>query len=70
MSQLKKQINQLLEQEIDRKQFLQYGFTAFLAAFGVSGLISALVSSSPAKKTSKVEAPTTGSGYSTRDYNG
>lgn len=67
MGKFKDQVSQLLDQEIDRKQFLQYSAAVFLAAFGVTGFIQALLSSdkhlpgAPQKKT-----PT---GYGSSRYN-
>ena len=44
MSAIRDQVTELLNQEMDRKRFLQFSGAAFLAAFGVSGLITALLS--------------------------
>ncbi len=52
MSELGEHITDLLEKEMDRKRFLQMSGAIFLAAFGISGLISAILShtkSSPAR---------------------
>lgn len=67
MGKIKEQISELLEQEIDRKQFLQYSAAVFLAAFGVTGLIQALLSSDKRLPGApKKQSPT---GYSSSRYN-
>ena len=65
MSDIKAQINELLEREVDRKQFLQYSLAVFLAAFGVTGLIQALLSSDT--RISKNKQPS--NGYNSARYN-
>lgn len=45
MGKLKEQVDILLDREIDRKQFLQYSAAIFLAAFGITGLIQAILNS-------------------------
>lgn len=65
MSDIKAQINELLEREVDRKQFLQYSLAVFLAAFGVTGLIQALLSSDTRISKNKQHS----NGYNSARYN-
>ena len=67
MGKFKEQVSQLLDREIDRKQFLQYGAAIFLAAFGISGLINALLS--PDKILNKTNQKKTTFGYGSSSYN-
>jgi hypothetical protein len=45
MSELRERFTLLLEEEMDRKRFLQYSAAVFLAAFGISGFINAILNS-------------------------
>lgn len=51
MAIIREQIAVILNQEMDRKHFLQYSLAAFLAAFGISGFISAILSSNKHSST-------------------
>jgi len=67
MGKFQQQVSQLLDREIDRKQFLQYSGAIFLAAFGVTGLINAVLHSDkhlPSAPTAKTK-----NGYSSARYN-
>lgn len=66
MGNVKEQIDELLDREIDRKQFLQYSLAIFLAAFGVTGLIQAILSSDKRVLGGPQQKP---SGYSSARYN-
>jgi hypothetical protein len=46
VANIKKQLDSLLNQEMDRKNFLRYSGSILLAVIGVSGLIKLLLSSS------------------------
>jgi hypothetical protein len=46
MAKLPLQLTQAFNQEMDRKHFLQFSMAIFLASFGVSGFISAVIASS------------------------
>lgn len=65
MGNLKQQVDQLLDREIDRKQFLQYSAAIILAAFGVTGLINAILSSGPQLPKKSAPQP---SGYGSSGY--
>lgn len=56
MATIKSQINDLLQQEMDRKSFLRYSGGIVLALLGVTGLLRILLSSN---KTSSPLVPTT-----------
>ncbi len=65
MSKVREQITQIFEQEMDRKHFLQYSAGVFLAAFGVTGLINAILTNGRKPKTIAQANPevTTKKGY-------
>jgi len=42
---IKEQLETLKSKEMDRKEFLKYGFTILLAVVGVTGLVRTLVGS-------------------------
>lgn len=44
MSKVREQVAQIFDQEMDRKHFLQFSAGIFLAAFGVTGFINAILS--------------------------
>lgn len=44
MPEIGEHIDSLLKEEMDRKRFIQVSISIFLAAFGISGLISAIAS--------------------------
>lgn len=44
MSEIRERIDSLLGEQMDRRRFLQVSASIFLAAFGISGLISAILS--------------------------
>lgn len=44
MTKVREQVTQIFDQEMDRKHFLQFSAGIFLAAFGVTGLINAILS--------------------------
>lgn len=67
MGNIKEQIDELLDRELDRKQFLQFSLAIFLAAFGVTGLIQALLSSD--KRILGNNTSKSPSGYSSTRYN-
>ncbi len=66
MPEVREQINELLVQEMDRKRFLQYSGMAFLAAFGISGFITAVI----AKQKTQNSRSTTGTmkGYGSSKF--
>ncbi|MDB5162557.1 MAG: hypothetical protein JWN28_164 [Candidatus Saccharibacteria bacterium] len=51
MSEIRERLAVVLEEEMDRKRFLQYSLAVFLAAFGVSGFISAILNNKASKST-------------------
>jgi hypothetical protein len=51
MSEIGERITNLLGEEMDRKHFLQLSGAIFLAAFGISGLISAIISKGASRST-------------------
>lgn len=67
MGILQERVNELLEREVDRKQFLQYSLAIFLAAFGVTGLIQAMLSTD--KRILPISQPKKSTGYSSSRYN-
>lgn len=44
MAKVREQVTQIFDQEMDRKHFLQFSAGVFLAAFGITGLINAILS--------------------------
>lgn len=66
MAGIKTQINDLLQQEMDRKSFLRYSGGVVLALLGVTGLIRLLLSSKGSPLTS--DQRTQGHGYGTSRY--
>lgn len=65
MGNIKEQIDELLGRQLDRRQFLQFSLAIFLAAFGVTGLIQALLSSD-SRKPGMPQQP---GGYNSARYN-
>jgi hypothetical protein len=65
MAKLPFQLTQALNQEMDRKHFLQFSMAIFLASFGVSGFISAVIASS--NKTQPA-APKLSRGYGSSKF--
>ena len=63
MGKIKEQVAQLLDQEMDRTQFLQYAGVVMLAFLGISGLIQTLLG------THKSEPKQSGHGYGSSRYN-
>jgi hypothetical protein len=51
MPQIPEHIATILSEEMDRKHFLQFSMAVMLAAFGVSGFISAMIASSKNPKS-------------------
>ncbi|MEO6109724.1 MAG: hypothetical protein ABIP50_01795 [Candidatus Saccharimonadales bacterium] len=67
MGNIRKQLDTLLNQEMDRKNFLRYSGGIVLALLGVTGLIRILLSSS--KTTSGLlETPKGRHGYGSSKY--
>jgi hypothetical protein len=62
MSEIGEHITELLDKEMDRKRFLQMSGAIFLAAFGISGLISVILSHT------KTSQPTPTHGYGTSRF--
>lgn len=63
-----KPIQQLLETEMDRKEFLIYVGAIILAATGIAGLTKSLIS--PAKKGNPSTHTSEGYGYGNSTYGG
>ena len=63
---VKQQLDSILNQEMDRKNFLQYSGSILLAVLGISGLLRILLSSEKTQilKTSADIKPTNGYGSS------
>lgn len=64
MAGLKERVDRVLEQEIDRKQFLQYSVTIFLAAFGVTGIIQSILTAETNNHNKKSDKAHVGYGAS------
>ena len=64
-NQIQHHFENLLETEVDRREFLAYCGATFLGVLGVSGLIKALTQSNPS--TSR---RTTSGGYGSSTYGG
>ncbi len=62
MPEIGEHITELLDKEMDRKHFLQMSGAIFLAAFGISGLISAILSNT------KTSQPKASHGYGTSRF--
>ena len=69
MAKFKEQVSQLLDREIDRKQFLKYSAAVFLAAFGVSGMIQAILSSDKFLDNKSTTTKKSSFGYGSSRYN-
>lgn len=66
MPNIKKQLDGLLTQEMDRKNFLKYSGGILLALLGVTGLVRILLSSQKSPLTT--EQPKGPSGYGASRY--
>lgn len=67
MGNIKNQLDTLLNQEMDRKNFLQYSGGIVLAVLGVTGLIRILLSSNKSTILTQ-EAPARPGGYGSSKY--
>lgn len=67
MANIKKQLDSLLNQEMDRKNFLKYSGGILLAVLGITGLIRILMNSSRPGVTPE-EQPQGPSGYGASRY--
>lgn len=67
MVSIKKQLDSLLNQEMDRKNFLRYSGGILLALIGVTGLVRILLSSKGVN-TGLLEQPKSGRGYGSSKY--
>jgi hypothetical protein len=68
MGNIKSQLDSLLSQEMDRKNFLRYSGGIVLALLGVTGLIRILLSSSKTNPLVDSTAQKQSGGYGTSRY--
>ena len=68
MPNIKKQLDGLLTQEMDRKSFLQYSGGIVLGLIGITGLVRLILSSNRLGSGSTTEKPPTSGGYGSSRY--
>ncbi len=68
MPNIKKQLDTLLAQEMDRKNFLQYSGGIVLALLGVTGLIRIILSSNRIGSTAATPQQPISRGYGSSRY--
>jgi len=61
---------QLLEKEMDRKEFLQYLGAVFMIAIGLRGLLNALSELGGEGDRARSQQPQAGNGYGSSAYGG
>jgi hypothetical protein len=67
MVKIAEQLDAVLHQEMDRKNFLRYGGTILLAVLGISGFVRVLLRSKDSF-TSNKNQPTSSHGYGSSRY--
>ncbi len=68
MPNIKKQLDGLLTQEMDRKSFLQYSGGIVLGLIGITGLVRLILSSNRLSGGSTIQKPPTSGGYGSSRY--
>jgi len=69
MTKIKDQLDSLLNKEMDRKNFLQYGGTIVLGVLGITGLMRILLATEKGQSIKTVgTTPLPATGYGTSRY--
>lgn len=68
MAEIKKQLDSLLDQKMDRKSFLKYSGGIILAALGITGLLRILLGTKSTSFVGSIDTQKRSRGYGSSRY--